>query len=300
MNVIEIKRFDNNNLEQLAKDQTAVYNEAIKDFKGIPPANEEDVIARFKRKEFDPLRMFYAFDNNKMIGYAGLTGRDKELNLRGVGYPWLVKEANVSIRELLYGAMEHQCESEGTKTMRTFTSDRFRSILDFFKEKNFTITQEFLVYQKELEKNHFSLPDGYTIRSLKREDLPKLEYISKRDPKMKTPFSSTDMGQFMDSKNYDPSQIVVAEKNGQVVAYFALNNFVDPISKTIFFGGATTDPNHQEIESILMMELENRAIEREMKLFNIAYYPDSLRLPLAKERGFKQIAKNFQLEKPIL
>ena len=154
MNSIEIKRFDVNKLEQLAKDQTAIYNQAGKKIVDFEPATEEDVIKRFQRKEFDPLRMFYAFQGDKMIGYAGLTGRDKEKNHRGVGYPWLLKDVPVNVRDQLYEGMQKQCKDEGTKTMRGFASERNPEILNFYKSKGFEINQEFLVHQKQLIKNN--------------------------------------------------------------------------------------------------------------------------------------------------
>lgn len=299
MNSIEIKRFDVNKLEQLAKDQTAIYNQAGKKIVDFEPATEEDVIKRFQRKEFDPLRMFYAFQGDKMIGYAGLTGRDKEKNHRGVGYPWLLKDVPENVRDQLYEGMQKQCKDEGTKTMRGFASERNPEILNFYKSKGFEINQEFLVHQKQLIKNNYTLPQGYKMRPVTKDDLPKIADISNRDPKMKTPFDAKGMAGFMDTKNYHPDDYVVAEKNGTVVGFYGINIPNNPKNDKIFFFGVATDPDHQEIEVFLMKELENRGLAKGKKIFEMMFFPDSLRLPSAKERGFKQVAKNYILTKSL-
>ncbi|MHA2371230.1 MAG: hypothetical protein ACXADX_20640 [Candidatus Hodarchaeales archaeon] len=71
MSPIEIKRFDPNRLEELAKDQTAIYNTAIAKLPESFPAEVEDTIARFKKDTFDQSRMFYAYERDRMVGYIG-------------------------------------------------------------------------------------------------------------------------------------------------------------------------------------------------------------------------------------
>ena len=44
MSTIEIKRFDSNNLEKLAKEQTTIYNQGIENLIDYPPATVQDVI----------------------------------------------------------------------------------------------------------------------------------------------------------------------------------------------------------------------------------------------------------------
>ena len=154
MSDVQIKRFNANNLEELAKEQTRIYNYATEKLEDFAPAKTEDVVKRFKREQFDPLRMFYAYKGDKMIGYAGLTGRDKEKNLRSVGYPWLDKDTDLSVRDSLYEEMEKQCQTEGTKTMQAFSSDRYPDLFSFYKSKNFQIDQEFLLYSPYEERRY--------------------------------------------------------------------------------------------------------------------------------------------------
>lgn len=299
MSDVEIKRFDAERLEELAKEQTRIYNSATEKLVDFTPAKTEDVIKRFKREQFDPKRMFYAFKGDKMIGYGGLTGRDKELNLRSVGYPWLDKDTDLAVRDTLYDEMEKQCRGEGTKTMRVFSSDRYPEIFSFFKSKNFQISQEFLLYVKDLEKNNFEIPAGYKFGRLKKEDIPKVVAISKKDPKMKNPLVESDLDQFMESSAYNPDNIVVAEKDGNIVGFLAFNIPPDPKNEYCSFAGITVDPDHQDIEVLLWKELENRALQRNKKFLRVNFYPDSLRLPDAKERGFKLTSKNYQLSKAL-
>ena len=296
---VVIKRYDPTQLEQLAKNQVVIYNQAIPEMSDYIPAKVEDVINRFKRKEFDPLRMFYAYDGSRMIGYAGLTGKDKEQNLRSVGYPWLLKDVPNSVRDLLYDAMENQCRSEGTKTLHSFSSNKYPEFFNFFKAKNFQTKLEYLIFDKELTKNVYTLPEGYTLRSLHKEDLPTLESLSRRDPKLKAPFNVSDMERVMNSSDYNPEFALVAVKDDNIVGFYSLTVFPDPKMTKVYFGGVATDPGNQEIELLLLMELENRALSHGKKTIEITFFPDSLRLPSAKERGFKQIGTTYMLEKTL-
>ena len=117
---------------------------------------------------------------------------------------------------------------------------------------------------------------------------------------MKTPFVASDMENLMNRENYNPENIVVSEKDGVVTGFYAINMSVDPKNEKIFFGGVTTDPDHQDIEALLMKEVENRALTRGKKIFELRFYPDSLRLPLAKELGFIQTGKYYRLEKALI
>ncbi|MFW9904115.1 MAG: hypothetical protein ACFFFH_07280 [Candidatus Thorarchaeota archaeon] len=296
---IEIKGFDPNRLEELAKEQTEIYNAATAKLPDTSPAKVEDVIARFKRETFDQSRMFYAYEGDRMIAYAGLTGRNKEQNLRGAGYPWLTEGTDSSVRDLLYEAMEKKCRDEGTELLRVYGSPDFPEQLEFFKTKGFEIIHEFLVYEKVLEKNEYELPAGYTFRPLKREDLPVLEKVSRSDPKMKSPFVASDWEQFMDSNNYNPDANVVAEKNGAVVGFYAFFIPPEPERKKAYFAGVAVLGDNQEIEPLLFKELENRALAQGKEKIDITFYPDSPRLPFAKEIGFTQYSHNYQLNKKL-
>ncbi|UCG00280.1 MAG: GNAT family N-acetyltransferase [Candidatus Heimdallarchaeota archaeon] len=296
---IEIKGFDPNQLEELAKEQTAIYNAAIAKIPDTSPAKVEDTIARFKRETFDQSRMFYAYEGDRMIAYAGLTGRNEEQNLRGVGYPWLRENTDVSVRDLLYEAMENKCHDEGTKLLRVYGSPNFPEQLEYFKSKGFEVIHEFLVHEKVLEKNDYELPAGYIFRPLKRDDLPILEEVSRNDPKMKSPFVASDWEQLMDSNNYNPDSIVVVEKNGTVVGFYAFFIPSDPERKRAYFAGVAVLGDNQEIEPFLFKELENRALEQGKEKVDITFYPDSPRLPLAKELGFTQYSHSYQLDKTL-
>ncbi|MFW9993376.1 MAG: GNAT family N-acetyltransferase [Candidatus Odinarchaeota archaeon] len=299
MSPIEIKGFNPDKLEELAEKQTAIYNAARSKFPNYTPANVEDTVVRFKRETFDRTRMFYAYDGDRIVGYAGLTGKNEEQNLRGVGYPWLVEGIDPSVRDLLFEAMEKKCRDEGTKIMRIFGSPDYPDQMEFFKSKGFTVTQEYLVHEKELEKSEYELPGGYVFRQLKKEDLTVLEDVSRNDPKMKSPFVATDFEQYMDSSGYDPDSIVVAEKDGTVVGYFGAFIPPDPENKRAYFAGVAVHGDHQEIEPFLMKEIENRAIERNKEKMEINFYPDSPRLPFAREQGYKQYSRSYLLDKKL-
>ena len=148
MNSFVIRPFDPNRITELAKIQTQINNEAIKDFPDYLPATVDDVIARFQRKEFDPKRMFYAYEGSKIVGYAGLSGRNLKDNLRTVGYPWILKGISSSVRDLLYKAMENQCRREGTKNLQVYVSEKYPDIIDFFTSKDFKKTQEYVIMEK--------------------------------------------------------------------------------------------------------------------------------------------------------
>ncbi|MFX0183806.1 MAG: hypothetical protein ACFE95_12050 [Candidatus Hodarchaeota archaeon] len=296
---IEIKGFDPDRLEELAKEQTVIYNAAIAKLPDSIPAKVEDTIIRFKREEFDQNRMFYAYEGDKMVGYAGLTGRNKEQNLRGVGYPWLTEGTDTSVRSLLYEAMEKKCHEEGTTLLRVFGSPNNPEKLEFFKAKGFDVKHEFLVHEKVLTHNEFQLPAGYVFRTMKREDLPVLEKVSQNDPKMKTPFIASDYEQYIDSSDYDPDSIIVAEKDGNVVGFYGMFIPPDPKITRAYFGGAAVLGDHQEIEPFLIKEIENRALAKGKEKMDMAFYPDSPRLPYAKEHGYKLYSHSYQLDKTL-
>lgn len=296
---IEIKGFDPNRLEELAKEQTSIYNAAIAKMPDTSPAKVEDTIARFKRETFDQSRMFYAYEGDRMVGYVGLTGHNKEQNFRGAGYPWLTEGTNTGVRDLLYEAMEKKCREEETKLLRVYGSPNYPEQLEFFKSKKFEVIHEFLVHEKVLVRNDYELPVGYTFRPLKREDLPILEEVSKNDPKMKSPFVASDWDQFMDSSNYNPDSIVVTEKDGTVVGFCAFFIPSDPKRKRAYFAGVAVLGDNQEIEPFLFKELENRALAEGKEKVDMTFYPDSPRLPFAKELGFTQYSHNYQLDKEL-
>jgi hypothetical protein len=297
MTSIEIRGFDPEQLEELAKTQTAIYNVEGTKLPEFVPAKVEDTIKRFKRKTFDQSRMFYAYKGDEMIGYVGLTGKDVKANSRGAGYPWLAEGADESVRDLLYDAMEKKCQDEGTQTLRVFGSPRYPKQLEFFKSKGFEIKIEYLVHQKELVHNVFEVPSGYTFRALKLEDLPILEEVSKNDPKMRTPFVASEFEQFMDSDDYDPDCIVVTEYNQKPVGYYGIYIPPDTAIEKSYFAGVAIHGDHQVIEPYLLMELENRALNKGKKIMEVTFYPDSPRLPSAKERNYIQIEHSYRLEK---
>ena len=132
MNSIVIKGFDPENLEELAELQVKIFNEAAANLPNFIPAKIEDVILRFKRETFDQTRMFYAYQNENMVGYGGLTGKNQEQNLRGVGFPWLLNDVDESVRANLYDAMENKCKNEGTKVLQAFSSNLFEKRISIF------------------------------------------------------------------------------------------------------------------------------------------------------------------------
>jgi L-amino acid N-acyltransferase YncA len=296
MSPIEIRGFDPNRLEELAKEQTAIYNAAIAKFPNTTPADVENVIQRFKRDTFDQSRMFYAYDGDTMVGYAGLTGRDQEQNERGIGYPWLAEGTDLSVRDLLYEAMIKKCKDEGTQRLRGFGAPDFAEISDYFKAKGFKVVQEYLVHAKELVKNEIQLPSGYEIRNLEREDLEAVEEVSKNDPKMKSPFDASQYAQFMENTNYIPENSIVAEKDGEIVGYHAIFTPPDPKIKKAYFGGIAVHGDHQAIEPLLVKEGENRALEQGKETIDMTFYPDSPRLEPFRELGYKQYSHSFRLE----
>ena len=297
MNSVVIKQFDSNQLTDIARSQTQIYNESIAQFPDYLPARVDEVVTRFRSKEFDHKRMFYAYEGSKMVGYAGLSSRDIKNNLRTVGYPWLVKETPSTVRNILYDSMEKQCRREGTKIMRTFVSENYPDIMEFFTSKNFTITQEFIKMEKILSKNEFKIPNGYKFRSLRRDDLPKLETIALHDRKLKYRFTPSDWNQFINLNEFNIDDTIVAEKDGKVVGFYSISISDDPSKTKAFIAAEAIDSQHQIIEPYLAMELENRAFERGKKSLETAFYIGSERLNLSKERGFQEMGINFRLDK---
>ncbi len=299
MTTIKIKGFDPNRLEELAKEQTEIYNVATAKLPNFVPAKVEDTINRFKRETFDQSRMFYAYEEDRMIGYSGLSGRDKERNSRNVGFPWLPEGTDPSVRDLLYEAMEKKCRDEGTKLLRRGGSPEYPEQLEFFKSKGFEVKIEYLVHEKVLTKNEDELPEGYSFRAMKREDLPTLEEVSRKDPLMKSPFVATDYEQYMDSTGYDPDNVIVAEKEGTLVGFFGIYVPPDSEIKRAYFGGAAVHGDHQAIEPFLIKEMENRALAKGKEKLDVTFFPDSPRLAPYKELGYKQYSHSFQLEKAL-
>lgn len=300
---VEIKRFDSQKLEELAHSQTEIFNKANALDPDFTPAQVEDVIKRFKNEKFDPKRMFYAYQGDKMVGYAGLTGRNVETNLRGVGYPWLLDSISQKVRDNLYEAMEKQCSDEGTNNLEVqpivFQTPYYKERLDFFTGKDFTIKNEFLMYEKELKHNNYDLPKGYTLRSAVESDVQKIFEVSKTDPKLKSPFNPKEALDYMHSPDFDASYIVVAEYEKNIVGMYAMFIPPNPAETRAYFAGVVVDGDHQEIEHYLVMEIENRALGKGKKYYQVMFYPDSQRLPYAKEHGYKEIRKTYYLEKKI-
>jgi GNAT superfamily N-acetyltransferase len=299
MSPIEIKRFDPNRLEELAKDQTAIYNTAIAKLPESFPAEVEDTIARFKKDTFDQSRMFYAYERDRMVGYIGLSGKDEQLNERGIGYPWLAEGVDSSVRGLLFEAAEKKAKEEGTKKLRAFSSANTPEIMDFYESKGYKVAIEFLRHEKKLQKSDVKLPPGYTIRTLKREDLPAVEEVSKNDPKMKSPFVAANFETYMDSRAYVPEMATVAEKDEKIVGYYGAYIPPDSTANRAYFGGVAVHGDHQEIEPILAREIENRVLEKGFELMDILLYPDSPRLKPFQELGYKQYSHSYRLEKEL-
>ena len=163
----EIKRFNQQKLEELAQLQTEIYNKVNTKDPDFVPAKIEDVIKRFKKDKFDPNRMFYAYQGEKMIGYAGLTGKNVKMNLRGFGYPWILDDVDQKVRDLLYEAMEKQCLDEGTKNLEVqpivFQTPQYQKRLDFFLHKQFIIKNEFLILEKQLNKTNLLFQRGINL-----------------------------------------------------------------------------------------------------------------------------------------
>ena len=296
---VKIRWFDPDKLDELAHLQTEIYNLSMKDSPEFLEAKVEDTIKRFKRESFDQSRMFYAYDGDKMVGYSGLTGKNQKENLRGVGYPHLRPGIDQSVRDLLYNQMEQKCHQEGTKYLRHFTSEDYPQHQTFFKDNGFSIKIEYLVHEKELHKNEFKLPEGYSFRELRKEDLPILEELSYKDPKMKSPFVASDYEAYLTSTDYDPSNVIVAQKDNEIIGFYG--SFIPADSKIdkAYFAGVVIHKDHQHIESYLAMEIENRVIAKNKKIFETTYFPDSPRLPDAKKRGFIQTKHAYLLEKEL-
>lgn len=299
MSTIKIEGFDPEKLEDLAEKQTVIYNAENSKLPNYSEAKVENTIKRFKRKTFDQSRMFYAYAEDQMVGYVGLTGKDQTKNERGVGYPWLADGTDTSVRNLLYDAMEEKCRSEGTKTLRVYGSPQFPAQLDFFKSKDFTVKIEFIVLEKQLSHNDFELPAGYKFRAITREDAPLLEEISKKDPKMKSPIVASNLEQWIDSENFNSDNAAIAVYNGTVVGFYRTYFSADPKSEKVFFAGVAIHSDHQDIEQYLIKEMENRAIKDNKTIFQITTFPDSPRLPQAKENGFVQTSNNYLLNKEL-
>ena len=274
-----------------------IYNQAIKTFPDYFPAKVEDVVKRFQRKEFDQKRMFYAFDRDEMIGYAGLSGRNLQYNSRTAGYPWILKGVDPNVRNLLYNAMEKQCRKEGTRSMHAFVVERYLDIIDFFESRNFHITQDFIIFEKKLSKIKFKTPEGYTFRLLKEKDLPRLETISLRDRRVKERIFSSDWTQFMNFSEYNTDDVIIAEKNGNIAGFYALSIPADQKKTKTYFAGLAVDVKDQMIEPYIEMELENRAFERGKKTLEISLSTFSKKIPLAKEKGFQPAGITLKLEK---
>ena len=147
-----------------------IYNQETSKLPNYTEAKVEDTIKRFKRETFDKTRMFYAYQDNEMVGYVGLTGKDVKQNLRSAGYPWLAEGTDEDVRDQLYEAMEKKVRDEGTKILRAFGSPQYPVQLKFFQDKDYKTKIEFLNLEKELKENQFDVPDGYVLRSIKKED----------------------------------------------------------------------------------------------------------------------------------
>ncbi|MHA1942214.1 MAG: GNAT family N-acetyltransferase [Candidatus Hodarchaeales archaeon] len=297
--MVEIRRFDPNRLEDLAKDQMAIYNADAAENPDFTAVKVENIIERFRRESFDRSGMFYAYEGEKMVGYSGLADRNTHENSRGMGYPWLLKETTENVRDLLYTEMEKKCLEDGIKKLVYFCLQNASKQAEFFKNKGFEIAQEFLVHEKKISYTDFELPSGYEFRSIVKEDLPLLEEVSHNDPNIRSPFIAAHYEQYMNSSSFDPESVVIAEKDGKVVACFALVIPPDPNLKKAYLGLLVVHGNHQEIGIFLMNELENRALARGKEKIEVTFYPDSPRLPFALAHGYSQYEHKYQLEKRL-
>ena len=223
LNKIIIKPFDPNRLHDLVKAQVMIYNQAIENFPDYFPAKVEDVVKRFQRADFDPKRIFYAFDGDTMIGYASLSNRNLQYNSRTVGYPWLLKGVDRNVRNILYDAMEKQCKKERTRSMCIYVSERYIDMIEFFTSKNFQFAQDYIELEKKLAKQEYKKPKEYIFRSLKEKDILTLETISLHDPGVKERFISADWTQFMNFSEYNTDDVLVAEKDGKAAGFYALS-----------------------------------------------------------------------------
>ncbi|MHA2369490.1 MAG: GNAT family N-acetyltransferase, partial [Candidatus Hodarchaeales archaeon] len=156
---------------------------------------------------------------------------------------------------------------------------------------------EFLRHEKKLQKKDIQLPPGYVIRTLKREDLPAVEEVSKNDPKMKSPFVAANFEAYMDSHAYVPEMATVAEKDDKIVGYYGAYIPPDSTATRAYFGGVAVHGDHQEIEPILAREIENRVLAKGFEVMDILLYPDSPRLKPFQEMGYKQYSQSYRLEK---
>ena len=103
----------------------------------------------------------------------------------------------------------------------------------------------------------------------------------------------------MNSPEYDPFYFVVADFEDEIVGIYGVNISPDAADKKAYFGGVVVHGKHNEIENYIIMDIENRALSKGKKIFQTMFYPDSKRLPYAKEHGFHQVRKSYHLEKNL-
>ena len=101
----------------------------------------------------------------------------------------------------------------------------------------------------------------------------------------------------MNFSEYSTDDVLVAEKDGKAVGFYALSIPPDEKRTKTYFAGLAVNKKDRIIEPFLENELENRAFERGKRTLEMTFSPYSKRLHLAKEKGFEQAGITLKLEK---
>ena len=149
--------------------QARIYNVAAGSLPGFKPANPEEILRRLHAGDFDPRTMFYAIENDDVVGYAvfGPNGR--------VSFPWSLPGAESVQLPLLEAVLAEMSRRGLTDAWATYRAD-WSPVLDFMQRQHFAQIRSMINYVAKL--SHFwmldPLPLNRLVTKLERHELSRL------------------------------------------------------------------------------------------------------------------------------
>jgi hypothetical protein len=152
--------------------QARIYNIAAGSLPGFKPAKPDEITRRLHAGDADPQTMFYATENNEVVGYAvfGPNGR--------VSFPWSLPGAEM-VQEPLLDTVVAEMNRQGlTEAWATYRAD-WSPVLEFLHGHNFAQIRSMINYVAETSRFPAldRLPPTRLLTRLERAELPNLAML---------------------------------------------------------------------------------------------------------------------------
>jgi hypothetical protein len=171
------------------------------------------------QQEFHPKSRYFAYDDDKLVGYMSFTGQGDFVSL---GYPWVLPEYEGSLQDQLYEQVYNFAASEayGGKMFAQRFRSQWTKQIDYFLAKGFAITNRSPIVGVEL--NNINIQNqgvdfDYTIKDeFQFDNWVKIQHKNEAI----TSEQATMMGQYYSSVAFDFS--LQAFRDDEQIGYFGV------------------------------------------------------------------------------